>query len=339
MTTWRSRTLGAAAWLATLCCLVAASANAHQFAPALLALQELGEDRVSVRWKQPSVRVMGSNLQPVLPVDCVGIGEPRVIREGTGMVATWLISCRDGLLGRSIGVEGIPSSRADVLLRIGLLDGRSLSQVLTPEQPSLTVNEKAGSMGVFRGYAGLGVEHILTGWDHLLFVLGLVLLVGWGRRLLWTVTAFTTGHSLTLALAVLGLVKFPQAPIEAAIAASIYLLAVELACKGIGKVSLMERWTWSIAGLFGLLHGLGFAGALSEVGLPAGDIPLALFAFNVGIEVGQLLFVALVLVLWRGTLSLRTEWPVWVSRAPAYGIGTLAVFWFCERVTGILLAS
>lgn len=318
-----------------LVCLVLTMAVAHPFGPALLELQELGSDRVSVRWKQPAARVMGSNIQPVLPVDCMGIGKPEVTREGTGMVATWEIRCPGGLVGKSVGVEGIASSRADVLLRIGLADGRSLGQVLTPDAPSFTVAADSGTSAVFGGYAKLGIEHILTGWDHLLFVLALVLIVGWGRNLLWTITAFTVGHSATLALAVLGLVNVPQALTEAAIAASIYLLAIGLARKGT-KPTFIERQPWGVAGLFGLLHGLGFAGALNAVGLPVGDIPLALFAFNVGIEVGQLLFVAVVLAFWVALRAVPWEWPVWAVRAPAYGIGTLAVFWVCARVAGVL---
>jgi hypothetical protein len=189
---------------------------------------------------------------------------------------------------------------------------------------------------VVRGYALLGVEHILTGWDHLLFVLGLVLLVGPGRMLLWTVTAFTAGHSITLALASLGLVNVPQGATEAAIALSIYLLAVELVRSSGGRVTFMQRAPWLVAGGFGLLHGLGFAGALAAVGLPQGEIPLALFAFNVGIELGQLAFVGTILAGMAALGRLRVTWPTWVSPAPAYAIGALAIYWFLERVAGSL---
>lgn len=328
-----------AAMLALFTVLASWTATAHTFAPALLELRELGADRVSVRWKQPAVRVMGSNIQPVLPIDCVGIGKPQVTQEGTGQVASWEIECPSGLIGKSVGVEGIASSRAPVLLRIELEDGRSIGQVLQPEHPSLTVKADMGEIDVFRAYTQLGTGHILSGWDHLLFVLGLVLLVGWGRKLLWTVTAFTLGHSLTLALAVLGLVNLSQATIEVAIAASIYLLAIDLARKGIKKPSMVERWPWGIASLFGLLHGLGFAGALREVGLPTDEIPLALFSFNIGIELGQLLFVATILAVWATLRAIPWTWPVWVERAPAYAIGSLAVFWIFERLTRQILAS
>jgi hypothetical protein len=203
--------------------------RAHPFAPALLQFEEASPDQIDVSWKQPAVRVQGSRLRPVLPPACAGVGDPVVRQEGTGLRATWRIRCPDGLAGQTVGVEGIASSKADVLLRVTLRDGRRLRQVLTAAAPSFEIRAGSGRTGVFRDYARLGVQHILTGWDHLLFVLGLVLLVGWGSSLLWTVTAFTLGHSVTLALASLGLVHVPQAPIEAAIALSIYVLAVELA--------------------------------------------------------------------------------------------------------------
>jgi len=313
-----------------------AIARAHQFAPALLELEEVAPETVAVSWKQPAVRVQGSRLRPVLPVACEGIGDPTIERQGTGLKARWQIRCPDGLAGKAVGVEGIASSRADVLLRVALLDGRKLRQVLTADAPSFEITADAGRFGVVRGYAGLGVEHILTGWDHLLFVLALVLLVGWGRSLLWTVTAFTLGHSATLALASLGLLRVPQGPCEAAIALSIYFLAVELTASVRGRSTLTRRAPWIVASGFGLLHGLGFAGALAEVGLPAGEIPLALFSFNVGIELGQLAFVAAVLVVMAALKTLPVRWPRWSAAVPAYGIGSLAAYWFIERVAGLV---
>ncbi len=312
-----------------------ASSQAHRFAPALLELVETAPERAAVSWKQPAVRVQGSRLRPVLPVECTGIGDPEVRREGTGLRARWEIECPNGLAGKTVGVEGIASSRADVLLRVALLDGRRLRRVLTAEAPSFEIREDEGRLGVFESYTGLGAEHILSGWDHLLFVLALVLIVGWGRSLLWTVTAFTLGHSVTLALASLGLVTVPQAPIEAAIALSIYILAVELTSSVRGKKTLTQRAPWIIASSFGLLHGLGFAGALAEVGLPGDEIPLALFSFNVGIELGQLAFVAAVLVVAAALKAVPMRWPEWSAALPAYGIGSLAIYWFFERLAGI----
>ena len=309
-------------------------AEAHLFAPALLELQEAASGRAAVRWKQPIMRVMGSELRPVLPGDCDGVGKPTVNRVGTGIEATWEIECSGGLVGKIVGVEGIPSSRADVLLRIQLADGRSLRHVLTGDDPSFTVPASESRASVLGSYSKLGVEHILTGFDHLLFVLGLTLLVGVGRKLLWTITAFTLGHSVTLGLAVLGFVSFPPAPIEAGIAFSIYVLAVELARPA--EKGLLRSYPWLMAGLFGLLHGFGFAGALAEVGLPEGEIPLALFSFNVGIELGQIGFVGIVLSVWSLLRRLPfTEWRL-AQLLPAYTIGSLAAFWLLQRSWGAI---
>jgi hydrogenase/urease accessory protein HupE len=310
-------------------------AHAHAFAPALLQLDEVSADHVDVRWKQPTVRVQGSRLRPVLPPACTGLGDPIVRQDGTGLRATWQIRCPDGLAGTTVGVEGIASSQADVLLRVTLRDGRTLRQVLTAAAPSFPIRAGSGKPGVLHDYARLGIQHILTGWDHLVFVLGLVLLVGWGSSLLWTVTAFTLGHSVTLALASLGVVHVPQAPIEAAIALSIYALAVELARCRAGHRSFTQRAPWLVAGSFGLLHGLGFAGALAEVGLPSAEIPLALFSFNVGIELGQLAFIACVVAAGAGLRRLSIAWPRRVTAAPAYAIGTLAIYWMIERIAGL----
>ncbi|MEM7137863.1 MAG: HupE/UreJ family protein [Myxococcota bacterium] len=316
--------------------LVPTGASAHLFAPALLEVRQLDETSVAVRWKQPAVRQMGSALQPSLPASCYS--QPAESKlEGTGMVSEWLATCPEGLVGQRFEVSGIGGSGADVLLRITLIDGRTLSQVLKADAPFFVVPERQSKSSVAQSYIGLGVEHILGGWDHLLFVLGLVLLVGWGKNLLWTVTAFTVGHSVTLALAVLGFVNVPQAPIEALIALSIYFLAVELVGKIRGKLTLVERAPWIVAAGFGLLHGLGFAGALTEVGLPAEEIPLALFSFNVGIELGQLAFVAVVMLVWTALRALPWSWPKWVAYAPAYLIGCLAAFWFFERVTDAIV--
>jgi len=317
-------TLALFAWLS-----LAAPAGAHPFAPALLELRELGADRVSAHWKEPALRAQGSRLQPVLPGGCRGVGKPSVEREGTAMEATWEIECPQGLSGQTVGVQGIASSGADVLLRIQRLDGRQHSLVLTADSPELRIPAAPDRLGVFRTYVGLGFEHIFAGYDHLLFVAGLTLLVGLGRRLAWTITAFTLGHSVTLALAALGYVDFSPHAIEVGIAASLYFLALELA--GVLPRTVLRSHPWSIPALFGLLHGLGFAGALAKVGLPHGEIPLALLSFNVGIETGQLAFVGIVLVSWALVETLRIPTPL-LRRASAYAIGSLAILWVLERL-------
>lgn len=328
---------GLACWF-VVCCglLISASAFGHAFAPALLEIRETGPGQANVRWKQPALKVSGSGLYPILPPGCHERGEHRAGTEDTGVVETWDIDCPGGLVGQTVGVEGIAASRANVLLRLVLADGRSVRQVLTADASKFVVPEREGKASVLAGYGRLGVEHILTGFDHLLFVLGLVMLVKGGRRLLWTVTAFTLGHSVTLALAVLGVVHVPQAPTEAGIALSIYILAVQLAPRRAQTPPPMARYPWLMAGPFGLLHGLGFAGALAGVGLPDGEIPLALFAFNVGIELGQLLFVGAVLALGMGLRALPLRWPGAVAYLPVYAMGSLAAFWFYQRVAASL---
>lgn len=327
-------------WFAVAALLIAvasvAPASAHQFAPALLEVEELTAEEAAVSWKQPAVRVQGSQLRPVLPVECEGIGAPEVKKEGTGMRASWRMRCPGGLAGKSVGVEGIASSQADVLLRIALRDGRRIRHVLKAESPSFRIDADSSRTGVFKDYAALGVQHILTGWDHLLFVLALVLLVGWVRSLLWTITSFTLGHSITLALASLGFVHVPQAPIEAAIALSIYFLAVELTNVRKGQPTMTQRAPWAVAAGFGLLHGLGFAGALAAVGLPTAEIPLALFSFNVGIELGQLAFVATVLLIAAAIRKLPVTWPQWAHALPAYGIGAMSAFWVIQRTAALI---
>jgi len=252
------------------------------------------------------------------------------------VVTSWTVDCgRAGLPGGTVAVSGLAEAGSDALLRASLADGRSFRAVLRPDAPSFVVPPAQSPVGVAAGYLGLGIEHLLTGWDHLAFVLGLVLLVAGWRGLLWTITAFTGGHSVTLALATLGLVRLPPAPIEAAIALSILLLAVELASRDRDRPGLFGRRPWLMAACFGLLHGLGFAGALAEVGLPAREIPLALLAFNVGIELGQIAVVLAVCGLGLALGPLLRRLPVWSAAAPAYALGTVAAFWLFERLASL----
>jgi hypothetical protein len=231
-----------------------------------------------------------------------------------------------------VGIEGLPASIVDVLARVERADGTTQVARLVPGRPRFTVEDAQDGASVSRTYLGLGVRHILEGIDHLLFVLALLLIVGDVRRLLITITAFTLAHSLTLAAATMGVVHVPQAPVEAAIALSIVFVAAEIVHGLQGRPGLTARAPWVVAFSFGLLHGLGFAGALSEVGLPQRAVPLALLFFNVGVELGQLAFVAAV---WTGLKALahaRIAWPRWAHAVPAYAIGAVAMFWVVERV-------
>ena len=190
-----------------------------------------------------------------------------------------------------------------------------------------------------RRYLSLGIEHILFGIDHLLFVFALLLIVRGRWMLVKTITAFTVAHSITLALATLGFINVPLRPVEAAIALSIVFLCVEIVHARQGRIGLAVRYPWVVAFAFGLLHGLGFAGALAEIGLPQSEIPIALLFFNIGVEIGQLMFVAVVLgVIW-GLQRLQFQAPSWAQAIPVYVIGTLATYWFIERVVVVIVGA
>ncbi len=311
---------------------IASAADAHPLAPALFEVRELGDGEVEVRWKRSLLSPSGVDLLPELPEACATVGEPRGERDATSATLIWRARC-PGLSGETLRVRGLEGSGIDVLVRVVLSDGRVVRAVLSDGDASTQIPERAEPLAMVADYAALGVGHILSGPDHLLFVLALVLLVRGRRRLVWTVTAFTVGHSITLSLAVLGFVRFPSGLVEVAIAASIFVLAVELARP---EGSGLRGRPWLLAGGFGLLHGLGFAGALAQAGLPADEIPLALFAFNVGIEAGQLLFVLAVLVLRFGLRGATARAPIWLGRVPAYAIGSLAAYWSFERAARVL---
>ena len=310
---------------------VAEPVAAHRLAPVLWELREGPEGRVEMRWKTTLVQPAGSALRPMLPDPCEFLEAPVVARDSSSATARWSAACgRRGLVGQTLGVEGLPGSGTDVVLRIELADGRRLQAVLSGDTGTYRVPERHGRLAMLADYAALGVRHILTGLDHLLFVLGLLLLLR-GRRpflslgLVGTITAFTLGHSVTLSLAVLGVLAFPTPLVEVGIAASLLVLASQLARPA--SAPPRGRTPWVLALGFGLLHGFGFAGALAEAGLPAGEIPLALLAFNTGIEAGQMGFVGVVLVLARMLGPILASAPARCARVPAYAIGSLAAFW------------
>jgi HupE/UreJ protein len=315
--------------------LLVASAGAHPLEPSLLELHE--SDRgVDVTWTTPARRVPGAAPRVVLPEGCRS-GEPQVSEELERIVARWTADCGPGgLAGRRIGVTDLAEARSEVLVRIAYGNGRTAQGILSTDAPEMTVPAEPRRLDLVAAYVRLGIHHILAGTDHLAFVLGLLLLVG-GRSFLPAITAFTVGHSVTLSLAVLGLVHVPQRPIEVLIAASVFVLALELVRGGTGRPSLLARTPWLMAGVFGLLHGFGFAGALSDVGLPAGDVPLALGSFNVGIELGQLAVVLPVLIAAHALRGRSLVPPSrWHRLLPAYAIGSLAFCWILERAATLL---
>jgi hypothetical protein len=311
----------------------ASGVMAHPMAPSLLEVTESEKGRAEVTWKKPMTRIPGREMRPRLPSFCEPVDLPTVEPVKTGIVERWEVECGgQSLEGATIEVEGIERGRTDVLLRVGLADGRSFRTVLRPASPSFVVPARERARDVMKAYVRMGFEHILAGIDHLLFVLGLIVLVKGGRKLIGVITAFTLGHSVSLSLAALGLVRIPSRPVDLLIALSIFILGVELLRDPDGKPGLVRRYPWAMTTGFGFLHGLGFAGALVEIGLPAGEIPLALFSFNVGIEIGQLLFVFVVLLNGAALRLLAFQWPSWSTRATAYAVGSLASFWLVDRI-------
>jgi hydrogenase/urease accessory protein HupE len=318
-----------------LACLLALSlsaplAHADVFRPAYLELREVGGGRYEVLWKVPADRRFAGRVR--FPEGTVQTSVRRGVAAGGAHVERWTIERPGGLVGQTLRIEGLEGGATDVLARVERADGTSQVERLLPERPQLTLAAPPGLAQVARSHLVFGVEHILGGVDHLLFVLALLLIVRGGRRIVATVTAFTAGHSLTLAAATLGLVRVPSAPVEAVIALSIAFVAAEVVHGLRGRPGLTARAPWLAALGFGLLHGFGFAGALAEAGLPSQAIPLALFAFNVGVELGQLVFVAAVLALRAALARLPLRAPRWVAYAPPYAIGTLAAMWTLERI-------
>jgi hydrogenase/urease accessory protein HupE len=308
------------------------AADAHRLQPAYLEINEQSAGKFSILWKRPFIGGRPMNIYPQLPASCSNITEPVLQILASGTVERWLVDCgSSGMINETIVIDGLPATQTDTLLRVQLIDGSMHTTVLRPDSPSFLIPEKASKSKVAGSYLLLGIEHILGGFDHLLFVLGLLLIVRSTMLLIKTITSFTLAHSVTLAMATLGFVYVPQAPVEAVIALSIIFLATELVKQHRGKTGLTTKAPWLVALCFGLLHGFGFAGALTEVGLPQSDIPLALLFFNVGVEVGQIMFVAGVLCVTWMIKKRKLRWPVWVEQAPAYAIGSLAAFWFIQR--------
>ena len=310
---------------------------AHEVRPAYLELRQNGPETYDVLWKVPGQgEDLRLGLYVELPGGCSKSVEPRASMANGAYTERWSVKCVGGLTGGTIHIAGLAATLTDVLVRLERLDGTTQVGRLTPSAPSTMVEAAPSTFAVARTYFVLGVEHILLGVDHLLFVLALSILVKGTRRLVVTVTAFTLAHSLTLAAATLGYVRAPGPPIEAVIALSIVFIAAEIVRTRRGEAGLAERFPWLVAFAFGLLHGFGFAGALSEVDLPQSAVPAALLCFNLGVEFGQLAFIAFVLAVvalaQRGVRRIGALQPTWAWRIPPYTIGGVAAFWVVQRV-------
>lgn len=326
------------AWLTALfLCALAPMASGHALDPGYLELREQSAGLWRVTWRAPDVAGRPMPISPRLPETCAESAPPDPAFDGRAWSSLWLTRCDGGLAGMTVVIDGLERTRTDTLLRFAPLDSPAVTLRLTAASAFVTLPADPGLWQVFTSYTGLGFLHILEGVDHLLFVLALLLLIRDWRKLLIAVTAFTVAHSLTLAASTLDLIRLPAPPVEATIALSIVFLAWELSKPPADRDPLSTRFPWLISFGFGLIHGMGFAGALREIGLPEGDIPLALLAFNIGVELGQLAFIAAALVA-IGTLRRIVPLPEDLQRkgvqATSYGIGTLAAFWVFERVSG-----
>ena len=309
--------------------------QAHELQPSSLELRQLTSERFEVIWRAPVYYRKPHPAQLQLPETWQTVGEPTVKQLPDSALHRHVIDVPGGVIdGATIHFVGLESTITDVFARFVWLDGSETTAIARPSQPWIEVIAQRSAWQVAWDYTVLGVDHILSGFDHLTFVLALLLIVSGARRLLITVTSFTLAHSITLAAATLGVLWVPGPPVEAVIALSILFLASELVKVNRGFPSLTARYPWIVAFTFGLLHGFGFAGALAEVGLPQHEVPLALLMFNVGVELGQLLFIAVILVIVRLSKWLRSEWPAWIRQVPAYGIGSIAALWLIERVAG-----
>ncbi len=311
---------------------------AHESRPAYLELQEITPNHYRVTWRTPTLSGLPFPVFLKLPDNTSNITEPVSQDLADSRIERRMIDAGEGgLSGKRIQFVGLAGTITDVLVRMKGLDGQESTTLVHPSQPWFEPAVTPSKLHVAAAYLRLGIEHIWSGIDHLLFILGLMILVKGTRRLIATVTAFTVAHSITLAGATLGFVHVPQPPVEACIALSIVFVASEIVRAREGQQSWTERWPWIVAFTFGLLHGFGFAGALTEVGLPQTAIPVALLFFNVGVEIGQLLFIAAVLsVTAVGRWLIRRTaipQPAWAWRVAPYSIGGVAAFWVIQRIS------
>jgi len=308
------------------------SAYAHESRPAFLQIREVGPKQYDVLWRTPVNAGMPLPVLLQMPEGSRDRADPLIQRLSDSTIERRRIALDEGdIAGRRIDFVGLQATITDVLVRMSWLDGREVTEIIKPARPWIELSDNQTIWQVAKTYASLGIEHILLGMDHLLFVVGLMIIVRTASSLLKTITAFTVAHSITLALATLGYVSISTGPLNAAIALSILFLGVEIVRFWRGQTSFTLRQPWIVAFAFGLLHGFGFASGLVTTGLPKGDIPLALFFFNVGVEIGQLAFVLLILMLHRALRLLQFDLSGWARYAPGYIVGSLGAYWTIER--------
>ena len=297
------------------------AAHGHELSMAEMEMREVSRGEFVWQWTASGGRPAASELTPVWPAGCTA--DTNQLRCGA-----------DGLKG-PLSVEGVGQRYSAALIKIHWLDGQTRVYTLTKGQGKVqlfgSADDKRGLGEIAWSYTTLGIDHILTGLDHLLFVVALLFLVGFNRRLVWTITAFTVAHSLTLGLSALGWLALRPPPVEAVIALSIVLVAAEALHR---RQTLARRWPALVAFVFGLIHGLGFAGAIKDIGLPEAHVLLALLSFNLGVEIGQLLMVFAAWVVWRviARLPRLDQARTWAL----YAMGAVAAYWSWLRVAAIL---
>lgn len=319
--------------VALLACglLMSGVAAAHEVRPGLLELREQGDGSYSMLWKQPSGGEVEIRIAPVFPDSCLLVTRDRQQVAAGALISRGSLRCVDGLGGKSISIAGLETTITDVLVRVHHADGRLETHMLKPASPSVELGAITTTAQLAGSYFRLGFEHILLGVDHLLFVLGLLLIVADRWTLVKTITAFTLAHSITLAIATLGYASAPAVPLNLLIALSILFLGPEVVRAWRGETSFTIRHPWVVAFAFGLLHGFGFASGLTTTGLPPAEIPFALLMFNLGVEAGQLAFVLLVVALERAFRALQIRWPRPVTLLPGYVVGSLGAYWTLQR--------
>lgn len=308
------------------------TAHADELRPGYLEFEQQDAQQWSVTWKAPVRGGLTPATQPILPSGCSADGKPiRSVYRGI-VTSRFTATCRNNVNGKSIGLSNMDSAQTDILVRVAPLNRPVQAMRITAATPVVTIAAKSGFWQIAKNYFLIGIEHIIFGFDHLLFVAALVLLVRGGWRVIGAVTAFTIAHSITLIATTLGLLGLPPRPVEAVIALSILFLAVEIAKSGPAAGRMSERWPWLVAFIFGLLHGFGFAGALQEIGLPENDVAAALLTFNLGVEAGQ---IAIVLSC-AAMLALIRRFAAGFERAAivaaTYAIGITASYWLFDRL-------
>lgn len=310
--------------------------QAHEIRPAYLEIKETAPGQFTVLWRTPVMAGMRLPIVLQMPDGVRNLKEPVVQELSDSLVERrWIDSGPNGLLGKRIQFPGLQLTITDVLVRIERLDGAHSTELIRPSRPWIEIAAPRGTLATAVAFLKQGIEHILLGVDHLLFVLGLLLIVSTPWMLVKTITAFTVAHSITLAIATLGYASIPAPPLNAAIALSVLFLGPEILRAWRGETSFTIRHPWVVALAFGLLHGFGFASGLTAIGLPKGDIPLALLTFNVGVEICQILFVVTVLVVLASFRKLDMHLPEWGKLLPVYAMGSVSAYWFWGRVSAM----